>query len=90
MLNHEGTMNPLARLWRNPFRSASSTEPQSTAAGRRGQQSGMFVRLAGGRRIEIPDAAYVMPADGRVVFLDDDRKVVQEFPWGDVVAYGKK
>ena len=49
----------------------------------------MFVRLANGKRIEIPDAEYAMPEGGRVLFLDKNRKVLQEFPWGDVVAHGR-
>jgi len=49
----------------------------------------MFVRLANGKRAEIPDAAYVQSLEGgRVLFLDEKRQVVREFSWVDVVAYG--
>lgn len=51
----------------------------------------MFVRLANGRRFEIRDAEYVVVKEGGVVsFLDEDRQVLREFPWTDVIAYGRK
>ena len=51
----------------------------------------MFVRLVGGKRVEIPGAEYVVPREGgRTAFLDKDRQVLREFAWGDVVAYGRK
>jgi hypothetical protein len=56
-----------------------------------GVGSAMFVRFTNGTRLEIPGAEYVFSrADGRVVFLDKDRNTLREFPWGDVVAHGRK
>jgi len=51
----------------------------------------MFVRLANGKRVEIPGAEYVLVKEGGVVsFLDANRQVLREFPWVDVVAHGRK
>jgi hypothetical protein len=86
-------MSPLFSWWPKPLRRVSSKEAQAQHGGEqqaRRQEGGMFVRLANGKRIEIPDAEYAMPEGGRVLFLDKNRKVLQEFPWGDVVAHGRK
>ena len=76
------------RFWRNPFRLASSRGAQPPDDG---QNCGMFVRLANGKRVEIPGAEYVMTVEGgRVSFLNKNRKVLREFRWGEVVAHGRK
>lgn len=50
----------------------------------------MFVRLASGKRVEVPDAVYVQSLEGgRVLFLDETRQVLREFSWMDVVAHGR-
>jgi len=83
----------LLRLWRNLFRHPS----EATHVGNPGHQDGrrgtpgMFVRLIDGSRVEVPDAEYAMTVEGgRVVFLDGNRQVLREFPWVDVVAYGRR
>jgi hypothetical protein len=79
----------LLRLLRTLFGGSSSKDAEAQST-RENQRSGMFVRLANGRRIEIAGAEYVIAEEGgRVLFLDRDREVLREFPWGDVVAHGR-
>ena len=80
-------------LWRNPFVRASPKESQPHNVGHqqgRERHRGMFVRLANGKRVEIPGAEYVQSMEGgKVLFLDENRQVLRELPWVDVVAHGR-
>ena len=80
------------RRW--PFRKDGPKETQAgnaaLEAGRR-QGPGMFVRLVGGKRVKITGAEYVVVKEGGgVVFLDENRQVLSQFPWVEVIAYGRE
>ena len=83
----------MSRSWRNRFASAFFKGAQGRDAVQqraRRPKAGMFVRLANGKRVEIPAAEYVQSLEGgRVLFLDENREVLREFSWIDVVAHGR-